>query len=295
MEQLAESDDTGGPIDAALFRVGLEGGGPEELHAFESRGLSPFSAPSALISPDGRHVLLTDFQGIVLLDLGTGTARRLLRNSPPCEGPINCYGYRRPIWSPGGELALIGKGVWEGGSDKIIDPFAEEIEERDTPGGGSFTPRWSPDGQRLCVSEFTYSSAGAALVYDLATGETTDATLDLPLPTSEEEGRLRIDTRSCVWSPLEGLAISFNAPDNYIYGAIAIFDNSFKLLHQSDLIENLADVVDYLPDGSGVVYNRWHAQGGGARQPGIYYPDRGLIELSIEADAVLAVIPLLEE
>jgi hypothetical protein len=231
-----------------------------------------------------------DADGILLLDLRADSTRRLLTNGPPCEGPVNCFRYGWPSWSPNGEVARIGKGFWEGGSDKLIHPFAEQIEVQDIPGGASITPRWSPDGERLCVSENTYSSAGAALVYDLTTGETTDATLDLPLPTPEEEGRLRIDTRACVWSASEGLAISFNAPDNYIYGAIAIVDSSFNLLHQSDMIENLADVVDWLPDSSGVVYNRWNAQGGGARQPGIYYPDRGLIELSVQADAVVAVI-----
>lgn len=276
--------------DQVLYRMALDGGEPEELLRYAGRSLESFFGMTAAVSPDGLHVLYSDARGISLLNTASGEMRQLLERSPPCTGTVNCYAYHRPAWSPDGALASIAKSFWEGGRDIIIDPFADPIVERETPGGATLMARWSPDGEHLCVSENTYSSAGAALVYELATGETIDSTQDLSLPTPEE-GRLRIDTRGCVWSDSGDLAFAYTEPDNFTDVWIATTNASFEIVHESESVPDLDNLVDWLPDGSGVVFNRWQRQQGERFEPGIFDFERGILDLPFGTAEVLAIIP----
>lgn len=226
----------------------------------------------------------------MLADLAAGTSRRLLTNSTPCESPANCYSYSRPRWAPNGERALIAKTFWEGGADTLIDPFADVIEEVQTPGGAAIRSEWSPDGASICMSQNTYSSAGAVIVYDVATGDTVDSTLALPLATPTE-GALRIDTRGCTWNPDGTLAIAYHAPNEYTEDTIAVLGRSFAVLHESTAVSDLFDLIGWLPDGSGVLFNRFPQQGSEPTRPGVYIPGGDVIDLPVEANAVLAVIP----
>ena len=276
--------------DQALFRVSLAGGDSEELLRYTGRSLEAFLGATASVSPDGAYILYSDEQGISLLNVEVADTRPVLTRSPPCLGPQGCFSYHRPLWSPDGTRASIAKFVWEGGSDIIIDPFADVIEEQQTHGGASFTASWSPDSARICISEFTYASTGAAIAYDIATDEAVDTTLDLPLPTPEEEGRLRIDTRGCAWSDSGDLAVPYMRPDNYAEVWIAILDADYQVIYESDVIANFSVLAGWLPDGSGVVFNRWQQQEGRPLPPAIFDFERGIVELPFEADQVLAVI-----
>ncbi len=276
--------------DFGLYRVPLAGGTPSELLRYTGRPLEPFITPNAAVSPDGKHVLYADNDGIALLDLASGHSKRLLANSPPCRGPAGCFAYHHPRWSPAGDRALVTKTLWEGAQDVIIDPLASSVSQVNTKGGGSFTARLSPDGQKVCASESTYANAGAVMIYDVASGATTDSTLGLGLPTPTQQYGLRIDARGCAWSADGRLAIGYIVPDKYKDVRVAILDASYAVLAQSDPIPNLVEVVAWLPDGSGVLFNRTLTTGQPV-QAGIYRPDAGVSDLPFEADTILAVVP----
>jgi len=289
-ERIEETTSERAHAEAVLYRVALAGGEPEELLRFDGRPTSSYASSSAALSPDGAHVLYADAGGISLLDVAAGASARLLENSPPCEGPQNCFGYLHPRWSPDGEQALLSKVFWEGGADILIDPFAETIEETRTAGGSAIDARWSPDGASICLSEFTYANAGAVLVYDVATGEFVDATAQLDLPPPPLPDALVIDTRGCAWAPDGTLAIAYHAPDDFRTSTIAIVGPAFEVLAESEPVADLIDLAGWLPDGSGVVFNRWQAQEGVPLAPGIYEPAAGLRDLPFQADAIVAIM-----
>jgi hypothetical protein len=279
--------------DLVLFREGLAPGrsATREVLRYRGRPLEPFLGANAAVSPDGAHVLYSDADGISLLELSSGESRRLLTNSPPCIGTNNCFAYHHPRWSPDGERVLILKTFWEGGADILIDPFAATVEEVRTPGGGAFTATWSPDGARVCVSEFTYASAGAPLVYTVATGEFAEASAQLDLPPPPLPDALVIDARGCAWAPDGRLAFGYAMPNDYANLRIAVVDASFAVLAQSGPVEGHIQLAGWLPDGSDLLYNRWHPQTGMPLPPAVFVPGEGVRSLPFDADSVVGVIP----
>jgi hypothetical protein len=274
--------------DFALYRVPLEGGTPEEVLSYQSKPLEPFITPNASVSPDGKTVLYADKDGIGVLELSSGERKQLLSNSPPCTGPANCFAYHHPTWSPDGKQAIVIRTLWEGAKDDVIDPFASPVIETETGGGGSITARWSPDGKKVCDSQYSYASAGAVMVYDVASGATTDATLGLGLPTPAEQFGLRIDASGCAWAVDGRLAFSYRVPGEP-NRRIAIVDGAYTVLAASEPIANLGGVVAWLPDGAGVYFNRVTDQGA-TLQSGIFQLD-GVSDVPFPADTILAVIP----
>lgn len=276
--------------DFVLERTKLTPAEPVELLRFRDRPVEGPLWTNASVSPDGTSVLYTDTTGLALLDLAAGSSRRILTNSPPCGGPAGCFGYYQPRWAPDGRSAAIDKYFWEGGANVIVDPFASPAGVTQTPGGASFAARWSPDSDKICMSQSTYSSSGAVIVYDVASGQASDSTSQLSLPASASPGvgGIRIDARGCAWSADGRLAFGYIVPANYTDVRIAAVGMSYDVLWQSGPIEHLGTVVAWLPDGSGVLFNR----GAPPAPPGLFDIASGQLRaLPFQADAVVAVIP----
>lgn len=276
--------------DFVLERTQLTPTEPVELLRFRGRPVEHPLWTNASVSPDGAYALYTDIEGLALLDVAAESSRRILTNSGPCGGPEGCFGYHQPHWAPDGRSAAIDKYFWEGGANLIVDPFASPAGVTQTPGGASFAARWSPDGAQLCVSEFTYSMTGAPLVYTVATGEFAEASAQLTLPAPAMPDELLVDARGCVWAADGRIAFGYVVTRNYEEGRIAVVDATFAVLAESEPVEHLGTVVAWLPDGSGVLFNR-NAPLGEPAPPGLFDIVSGeLRPLPFEADAVVAVI-----
>ena len=290
--QLTEATETERVVEFSLSRVALQGGTPEELLRFSSFAFVAFSYSFlGSVSPDGEHVVYTDVYDLSLLDLATGESSRLLESGTcALESYSECYGYTEPQWSPDGDVVMVKEILWEEARTILMNPFESPIDATEA-GYGFGRPEWSPDGERLCIWEGVGLDAARIGVHSISTGETTDILAQLPMPTPV--GYFQGDVFGCAWSADGQLAVGY-AEDFGGPGRIAILDSTFSVIAQSDTIENLDAVVAWLPDGSGVVYNR-HLQGesqeAAQRPPGLFDLQRGIVDLPFEADLVLGVLP----
>ena len=71
---------------------------------------------------------------------------------------------------------------------------------------------------------------------------------------------------------------------------VFVLDADANIIGQSDPIDGIY-VVDWLPDSSGIVFNRAFPQGNEPQRPGVYHFEQGFRDLPFDADGIHAVIP----
>ncbi len=287
--QLTEATETEPMVEFSLSRVALQGGTPEELLRL-SQGCC------GSVSPDGEHFIYSEMRSLWLLDLASGESSRLLEGGAcVLDSAADCDGYGAPQWSPDGEVVMVREGLYEKMLNILLNPFESPIDVTEV-GHGYGRPAWSPDGERLCSWGRGFFDAANLDVHSIATGETTDILAQLPIPTLAKSPKFYVDADlfGCAWSPDGRLAVGYSE-DLVGPGRIAILDSAFSIIVESDTIEDLSTIVAWLPDGSGVVYNRRDRLESditvGLRPPGLFDLQRGIVDLPFEADLVVGVIP----
>ncbi len=270
--------------DYGLYRATMDEGTPEELLRFSSFAF-------VAVSPDGEHVVYTDLDGLSLLDVASGEISRLFENGTcALESGSDCDSYGYPQWSPDGEVLMVSKFLYEEARTILLNPFESPIDATEA-GYGYGRPAWSPDGERLCIWGSDVFDDGNLDVHSISTGETTDILAQLS--TRTPKGEYLGNVFGCAWSADGRLAVGYS--EDFGPGRIAILDSAFSVIVESDTIEDLSTVVAWLPDGSGVVYNRRDGQeadpAAAQRPPGLFDLQRGIVDLPFEADLVVGVIP----
>jgi hypothetical protein len=272
----------GNPAEFVLSRRAIEGGETAEVLRFRSREIDTFdNLSTAAASPDGRYIAYADEAGLALLDTDSGATTRVTEKH--MTGNKESYAYYYPRWSPDGARLLVKKQLWEGSIDVVVDPFASPATLTETGKGGALSD-WSPDGQKICMSEGSFVSYGALLVYDVSSSEFTDMTINVPAPTPSSPNSPRINSHGCAWKRDGTLAVGYALPEGDDAGRVAVLDANLEVSGLSDPIAKLRDVVEWLSDESGVLFNQ-------AGSAGIYRPGIGASALPFQADRVLAVIP----
>ena len=168
----------------------------------------------------------------------------------------------------------------------LLNPFESPIDATEA-GYGIGRPAWSPDGERLCSWGSAGDSPANLDVHNISTGETTDILAQLLMPTPK--GDYLGNVFGCAWSADGRLAVGY-AEDIVSPARIAILDSAFNVIVESDTIEDYTTVVAWLPDGSGVVFNRQDPEAG-PLPPRLFDLQRGIVDLPFEADLVVGVIP----
>jgi hypothetical protein len=289
VSQLSEGRviDNGFVADFALYHLGLGEGDPSEVARFVNKPLEPVLPTHGAVSPDGRYALYGDTAGLTLVDLRTGRPQPALANEPCQE---KCTAYMFPVWSSRIDRVKVTKVLYEGSRELIVNPLTSPATIIDTEHGGLLSDL-SPDGERLCQSEFGYGLSGRMLVLDISTREFHDAAANLALPTPLSPDVPPIDNRGCSWAADGRLAFGHATLGEAPISRITVVDTELVQLATSDVIEQLADVAAWLPDGSGVFFNRGSDQTGRQLPPALYAPGPGLYGLPFRADRVLGVIP----
>ena len=275
------------PADYGLYRAPMDEGTPEELLRFSH----PFLGS---VSPDGEHFMYSEMRSLWLLDLASGESSRLLEGGAcVLDSGGDCDDYGGPQWSPDGEVVMVREGLYEKVLNILLNPFESPIDVTEA-GHGYGRPAWSPDGERLCSWGRGVFDAANLDVHSIATGETTDILAQLPIPTLGKSPKFYVDPDlfGCAWSPDGRLAVGYSE-DLVGPGRIAILDSAFSIIVESDTIEDLSTIVAWLPDGSGVLFNRvpLSYEPLEPRPPGLFDLQRGIVDLPFEADLVLGVIP----
>lgn len=280
--------------DFAVYRVALSGGTPEELVRFEGRAFRhPLSRSQASVSPDGQYLAYVHGPGLAILDLTSGATQQVLQNGA-CDGPVfeTCWDYRRPEWSPDGRLLKVSKVLWEGSLTVLIAPFETPLGVTETLYSGAST--WSLDGQQLCIRKLTYLGLSPTLVYDVATGKSSDTSINIPVPTPATSSQ-HVDAQTCAWAEGGLVAVGYivdRVPGSPRSGFIAVVDSALNLVTMSDPIEDFVGVVAWLPDESGIMFYR-SGQLGELLPSGVFDLEKGIVDLPFEADKVLGLIPWL--
>jgi hypothetical protein len=139
-----------------LWELNLSGGVRTELLSYQS---DRYLGRGASISPDRRYVAYVTTEGLWMLDTRTSETKNLLPagDAEACssgEDISECLGYSAPQWSPDGQLLLVTKGFYEGGSAAVLDPFDDPPVELIEASLGDRLPgsaNWSPSGGSICA------------------------------------------------------------------------------------------------------------------------------------------------
>lgn len=288
-------------VETGVYRVALDGGTPKVVFRFssgETDAIDQILSPGeASVSPDGTYIMYGDVDGLSLFFSSGEGGGQLLENGK-CEVPPDpieeCWNYGSPQWAPAGDLVAVKKGLYEGSQIILVDPFASPlgVTEIGYVFGG---PRWSPDAQRLCMWDSVGLNEAASLVYDIATGETIDILAKLPLATPGPEGDTPAPSPfGCAWSEDGRLAVGYTRDLGKQPEQIAVLDEDFDVQTISEPAA-MSELAGWLPDGSGVVFNHWTYSADGTQvlpEPArVFDFDRGIVELPVEADRVLGIIP----
>ena len=286
LSQLEGSAQLHEEVELVVYRVGLEGGEPEELFRFptDNGRLS-----GADVAPDGLRIVYADVDALILRDLISGQETVLARSRRILAGDgsyVRTDMLTSPIWSPTGERVYSGMFA---GPDTVVTiiidlpPRPVTVADIGYPGHwGS----WSPDGSRLCLYSGDIYDGGLT-IYNVETHEQIDVLASGVLP-ARIEGRQSSVAR-CAWSEDGRLAVSYS-PIAEEPHRVFILDEQLALVDQSELFTPSPGVIGWLPDGSGVVVARRNPDGE-SFSAGIFRPDADIEYLPFEADWVIAVIP----
>ena len=286
LSQLEENRELFDEVEFGVYRVGLEGGEPDELFRFSSDSAHLVGAD---VSPDGQRIVYADVDALILRDLVSGEETVLARSRRILAGDgsyVRTDMLTSPIWSPTGERVYSSMFA---GPDTVVSviidlpPRPITVVDIRYPGHrGS----WSPDGSRLCLSSGDIYDGGLTL-YNVETHEQIDVLASGVLPDRIEGQKSSV--AGCAWSEDGRLAVSYTPVESEPHG-VFILDEQLALLDQSELFAPSPAVIGWLPDSSGVVVARRNADGE-SFSAGIYRPGADIEYLPFEADRVIAVIP----
>ncbi|MEX1253127.1 MAG: LuxR C-terminal-related transcriptional regulator [Dehalococcoidia bacterium] len=277
---------SGGTGQLIVYREGMDGNGFQEVFRFEGRTNDfPWAVSDADISPDGHYLAFADLEGLALVDFQSGSVTRLLDNtSTNCvDGPA-CVWYRTPSWSPSGTQLAVTKHPVEGALAVLVWPLEAPPRVVETQGEGALDG-WSANGSRFCIPEDWAYGAARTLVGDATTALLTDIRDILPSP---EETPARPVARSCAWTTDGRLAVAYSADVATQSVWVLVLENERDVQDRSPLLVERAHIVDWLPDGSGILLNR--LEGG---SPVMYRPGEGFFRLPpvlADAEWVVGVI-----
>ena len=271
-----KKDENGTP-GRSLYRIALGRGAKEQLLFLP--GLTPAS-----VAPDGKHVLYTNKDGVMLLDLASGKTTQVVSTSCP-PGPPGCPHYTSAHWSPNGNMAAGFREFLEGGPLVLFRPF-ESPAKQAVLGQVAQGFSWSPDGRQVCTWTQQGVTGASMLVYDTSSGR-----LSADILGALGLGRARLaNAFGCAWSKDGRFAAGYNLNFDSLSGQIAILDKDFNVIERSDPIEYLNSVDSWLADGA-VVFSRAARPQPAPIAPGIYRPGGGVSDLLATGDTILDVIP----
>ena len=286
LSQLEGSVQLGEEVELVVYRVALEGGEPEELFRFPTDNAR---LSGAGVAPDGLQIVYADVDALILRDLVSGQETVLARSRWNLAGNgqyVRTDMLVSPIWSPTGERVY--SGMWDG-PDTVVTIIIDLPPRRVTVANIGYPGHWgtwSPDGSRLCLSSGDIYDGGLTL-YNVETHEQIDVLASGVLP-ARIEGRQSSVAR-CAWSEDGRLALSYT-PIAEEPHRVYILDEQLALVDQSELLVPSPGVIDWLPDGSGVVVARRNSDGE-SFTAGIFRPGADIEYLPFEADRVIAVVP----
>jgi hypothetical protein len=181
-----------------------------------------------LLSPDGKHLALSDGRGLWVVAVPDGTPRLLVEHS--LAMPHGLAGVHRPLsWSPDGRRLLVTVGYYEGGAAALWDVETGQAQlSKDTfvyaVGRSDFA--WLPDGSGIVHAR----SQGSAALTIIATDDTNQVT---PLLHS-----LTFDTPSSHYNAI--------SPHILVDGSIG-----FSLRHSNQDLYHVNGIFRIQSDGSG--------------------------------------------
>lgn len=273
-------------VEFGVYRVGLEGGEPEEVFRFSTD--APHLA-GADVAPDGLRIAYADGDALILRDLVSGQETVLARSRRVLAGDglyIRTDMLTSPIWSPTGEIIYSSMFA---GPDTIVSVIIDLRPRRVTVADIRYPGHrgsWSLDGSQLCLYSGDIYDGGLTL-YDVGPGEQTDVLASGILPV--RSGDQPSSVGGCAWSEDRRLAVSYT-PIAEQPVRVFILNEQLDVVDQSDLVGPSGRVIEWLSDGSGVVIARRNPDGE-SFSTGIYRSAGGIDYLPFEASWVVAVVP----
>jgi hypothetical protein len=262
-----------------LYRVRLIGGTPERVLAYSGR------PDEAAISPDGRAVAYANRTGLRVRELATQDDRLLQRHETFCPtSHRDCYMNSAPVWS--GDSRYIAYFEYHGeagGITQVIEPATTPVVKTELRTGGLIPVAWSPTGESLCGIGGVVRSAGG--LFAIPGGR--PQALEIPGMVSGT-GEQAFRMTACAWASDGRLAVSHaqrSMPDAGTRAFVTFFSRDLQL----EGVWQAAGVPrGWTADGRAVVLE--HDVPQESPSYSLLYTDGRIVELDIEADALLAVV-----
>jgi Tol biopolymer transport system component len=159
LEQLTKNDEeqfASEPVWSAragiIFSEAASPEEPTELHRMNPDGSGRRKVPGRVSglyqpswAPDGRTIVVSRLgSGVYVLDVRTGSVRRLKRTTEADDAPV---------WSPDGKTIVFQRGMGTNWELYRIDPTGRGLRRLTRDPLQQVNPAWSPDGSRLAFAE----------------------------------------------------------------------------------------------------------------------------------------------
>ena len=270
----------------AVYRLQAATTNAERVLEFQgSSKNAEFSCCNVSVSPDGKFLAYVDKTGLRLHYLASGEDTLLSPNGSVGESCMTvspCFGNYLPLWSPQSDAILFVRIFYEGSSLFAIRPFSQSPEETLIGRDGFGFRSWSPDGKAIC-SQLGQDGDYGAVTLDTATGKASLLSSAL-LPPLKSTPLINA-VSACFWSP-DG-RIAFSYLQGNLSQHVAVLDRRRVMIALLDG----GPLVGWLADGSGVVYRGPPSPPDPRTWYFLWIPGGFPIQLAIEADRVLAVVP----